>query len=306
MMRFGLSTSWNATKHKDGYAIIDEIKAAGFDSVELNFTLTASMVEDIAAVVKKGGIEVKSLHNFCPIPEGLKQNQASPDYYSLASLDENERKKAIDFTRQTIAKAAELGAGAVVLHCGNVQEKDYTRRLIALLGKGEAASGEFKRLKDQMLHARAPKAGAHVAKLFKSLDALNAFACKKDIILGVENRFYYMEVPSIEEIGQILNEFKASSIYYWHDVGHAQVWDELDIISHKEILEELGSQIAGMHFHDVKGAKDHLAPGCGDFDFSILKPYIRDSVINIIEAHHPATADEIRHSKRYLSDIFTK
>ncbi|MFH1868713.1 MAG: sugar phosphate isomerase/epimerase [Candidatus Omnitrophota bacterium] len=305
MITFGLSTSWNASKRKSGSVIVDEIKNAGFDNVELNFSLTADIVDEIASIVKRGGIKVSSLHNFCPIPKGVSHDKASPDYYSLASVDEDERKRSVHFTAQTINKAAELGAYAVVLHCGKVERKDPTRRLIELLDKKEEALLEFKKIREKMFIERESGAKVHFERLLQSLDELNAIAVKRDIILGIENRFYYMEMPSAAEISDILEKLDGSRLFYWHDVGHAQVWEALGILKHRDLLETLGCKIAGFHFHDVKGARDHLAPGCGDFDFSILKPYVNESAIKIIEAHQPATLDEVKRSKEYLNSILS-
>lgn len=303
MSEFALSTSWNAARHKDAKAIIDEIKQAGFDSVELNFTLTREIVDDISYIVKKGQIKVRTLHNYCPIPEGVRPNQASPDYYSLASLDEYERKKAVFFTKKTIEQASELGAEAVVLHCGRVRLKDPTRRLMGFFEQDEKNSAEFISIRESMFSQRDLKSKPHFEKTLKSLDALSRFAQKMNILLGIENRVYFMEIPSFEEIALILKKFEGSTVCYWHDVGHAQVFEELGFTSHKDFLQSYSPRMTGIHLHDVKGVRDHLAPGCGNFDFLTLKPYIKNSTIKIIEAHRTATIDDIKYAKGYLSKV---
>jgi len=301
---FALSTAWNASGHKDGTHVIDEIKDCGFDSVELNFTLTSRMVGDISSIVKKGGIKVRSLHNYCPIPEGLKQNEASPDYYSLASLDKDERRMAIHYTKRTIEEAATLGAKAVVLHCGKVNSPDYTRKLIELYEKGKKDCEEFTSIKDKMFSERRSNSKLHIDTILTSLGELNAYAEKKRIMLGVENRFYFTEIPSLEEIGLILEEFRGSAIYYWHDAGHAQVFEELGFAGHKDYLNNYSGSMVGIHLHDIKGCHDHLAPGRGSLDFSIFKPYIRTDTLKIIEAHKTASTDDIKRAKAYLENIF--
>lgn len=304
MSEFALSTSWNASRHTEAETIIDEIKGAGFDEVELSFTLTKEMVDDISSMVKKGRIRVRSLHNYCPVPDGLRPNQASPDYYSLAALDEEEREKGVYFTKRTIEAGLELGAEAVVLHCGYVKTKDSTRGLIGLYGKDKRDTHQLIAIREGMFKQRRLKLEAHFEKILQSLDELSGFAQERDIILGIENRFYFMEIPSFEEIAQILEKFKGSSLYYWHDVGHAQVSEELGFTRHQDFLQNYSPQMAGIHFHDIRGIEDHLAPGRGNFDFSILKPYIKGSVIKVIEAHRTETADEVKYAGEYLSEIF--
>ena len=95
MIDFSLSSSWNARVSKDARSMIHEIKALGFKKVELNFTLTSGDIRDIISLKKTEGLEITGLHNFCPIPEGVTPDKASPDYYLLSSLEEAERTKKL-------------------------------------------------------------------------------------------------------------------------------------------------------------------------------------------------------------------
>ncbi|NQT89849.1 MAG: sugar phosphate isomerase/epimerase [Candidatus Omnitrophica bacterium] len=303
MIDLAISTSWNAWRHDDAKSIMDEIVSYGFDSVELNFKLTEDIVDGVAPLVDQGLIKVKSLHNFCPIPESLSPGDASPDAYSLSALDDEIRKKGIHFTKKTIEAAARLGAEAVVLHCGKVEIKDSTRRLTALYEDGQMGTDEFDEIRDSMILQRRSLIKKHFDKTLLSLDELCPFAQAAGITLGIENRFYYMEIPSLEEIGLILKKFKGSTVAYWHDVGHAEVSDILGFGKHKDFLEKYASSMAGIHLHDIKGTIDHLAPGQGDFDFSLLKPYLNTSVMKIIEAHKKAGGDDIRRAIKIINSV---
>ncbi|MBU2035008.1 MAG: TIM barrel protein [Candidatus Omnitrophota bacterium] len=142
-MGLALSSSWNAFRYSNGVPLIQEIKSLGFDEVELSFNLTSSMFKDIEDLVKKRFIQVTSLHNYCPIPTGLKRKNALPDYYSLASIDGPQRKKAVLETKKTIDSASRVKAKAVVLHCGRVEIPDPTRALIGLYNRGLTGTAEF-------------------------------------------------------------------------------------------------------------------------------------------------------------------
>lgn len=118
--------------------MIDEIKGLGFNSVELNFSLNSSMVKELIVLSDCGLIKVVSVHNFCPIPEGTSRNMASPDIFSLSSLDEEQRKKAIHYTKRSIDTAARIGAGVVVLHLGKVKMHEQIKQLALLCKKRDS------------------------------------------------------------------------------------------------------------------------------------------------------------------------
>jgi sugar phosphate isomerase/epimerase len=303
-MGCALSTSWSAFRYSEGLGLIQEIKSLGFDKVELSFNLTLSMFEDIESLVKNSLIEVTSLHNFCPIPQGLERELALPDHYSLASRDGSQRKKAVLETKRTIDSAVRVKAKAVVLHCGRVELTERTRILIDLYNRGFKDSDEFRGLKKDMIRERGAKAGPHLDNVLKSLDELNEYAGRAGIKLGVETRFYHREIPCFEEIGLILDHFKDSSLFYWHDVGHAEVMERLGLSRQKDFLEAYSGRLLGVHLHNIVGCDDHQAPVKGEFDFKALKPYIKEDTIQVIEAHHPATPEDIKDSKKFLEGLF--
>ncbi len=297
---YSLSTTWNAAKHGNGYDIVQEIKSAGFDTIELSCALTESIVSDILKLKKASEIKISSLHNMCPLPKEIERDEASPDFYSLASPDETERRLAVEVAKNTINYARDFDATAVVLHSGRVQIRDRTRDLESVFADKE----KFSLLKSKMKTERDEKKNGYLDNLLKSLEELIGHAAKIGVYLGIENRFYYREMPSLEEMEIIFGTFKSDYLRYWHDVGHAEVFERLGLGRHKDYLNKFAHRLIGVHLHDIIGlTDDHQAPGLGTFNFSIIKPYINKDTLKVIEAHQPATKADLQHSLKYLTNI---
>jgi sugar phosphate isomerase/epimerase len=299
---FALSTSWNAAQHSRAKDIIKEIKDLGFEQIELNYNLSSTMVEQMVAFKNQGFIKVVSIHNFCPIPKGISRQMASPDIFSLSALDEHRRKKAVGYTKNTIDTASRIGAEVVVLHLGKVQIQDKIKELAALAENKQRQ--EFIKLKTRMAKERAAKSKRFFSQALKSLDALYSYALKQKVKLGIENRYYFCEIPIPEEMEIILTKFPAPPVYYWHDVGHAQVYENLKFFKHRTILEKFSQRMIGIHLHDIEGINDHRAPLQGKFDFTLLKPYIKRDTLKVLEPHYPATKEEVMRGRDYLRKLF--
>jgi len=304
MKDLAISTSWNSDRHTSWTELVKEMHSLGFNIFELSFSLPKEMLEDILLFKKDSDIQIVSLHNYCPAPEGVDRKNALPDCFSLSSLNESERKKAINLTKRSMDTTKRLGAKVLVLHCGRVEIEEKTKTLMYLYKEDKKETPQFKNIKDDLVKQREEAKEPFWDRILKSLDELSDYALDLGIFLGVENRIYYREIPSFDEIGLILDNFQDKNVLYWHDVGHAQVLENLGFNKHRDYLESYGDKIIGFHLHDINGVKDHRAPLGGTFDFKRLIPYVRKSTLKVIEAHYPATDSEIMEAKKYLTRIF--
>jgi sugar phosphate isomerase/epimerase len=227
-----------------------------------------------------------------------------PDYYSLASLDNEERSLAVKFTKRSIDTAKRLNAKAVVLHTGRVEIQDKTKVLMRFFNDGRRGTKVFDTLIDLMKKEREQQKEPYFNSALKSLEELSQYAQNQGINLGIENRYYFREIPSFEEIGIILDRFEKKNIFYWHDVGHAQVWENLGFHSNVSFLEKYSDKLLGIHLHDVKDTDDHRVPLKGKIDFTKIALFLKKDVIKVIEAHDPATGEEIKVGAKYLEGIF--
>ena len=299
-----LSTVWNAGRWGTGSDIAEEIRQIGIPALELNFSLSSAMVEDLLSYCQKHRLSITSLHNFCPVPDGLPHQAVMPDHYSLASLDESTRDQAVFHTKNSIRTAVRAGAACVVLHCGCVDMKDPTRELIRLFLDKKRLTIDFERIFTKAIHERRDKSPQHMVQLCKSLDELGTFAAEHKITLGLENRFYYNEIPFLDEFGTIFDALKGKPLKLWLDTGHNYILEQLGFIPDGQLIKQYGKSLAGVHFHNVKNMKDHQAVTDGDMDFRFLKPYVKNDTIKVMEFHHPVTPDQIRASMHDLEKLF--
>ena len=300
---FALSTAWKARQLARGDEVVREAKACGFAALELNHNMTVMKVKQLLEQVQAGLIRVVSLHNYVPAIYRPTSRRSDPDYYSLASPDDEERRLAVKRTRETIDWAAAFGARAVVLHCGKVPIRASSRKIVELESQGEAARAEFTALRDRALAERAAAVRPFIEKLKRSLDALNHYAYWRGIALGLENRFYVREIPDLSELIELTAEFRGGAIGYWHDVGHAQCTEVLGIATQEEYLDPLGRYLIGMHLHDAYGTDDHRVPGRGTFEFRRLKPYLGRDTLRVVEAFGRATSEDLAGGRQLIAAI---
>jgi len=280
----GISTCWWANRISGEKEIVNETLGLGLKGIELDYRISSAILEDMVPRLKRE-LTVLSIHNFFPLPEGISPDKASGDLSLLSSPDRVERSKAVRYSIRTIDYAHELGARAVVFHLGRADMPNPSRDFFRLFRDrkiGEKEGLAF--IEEQRLIRQASKR-KNLDAVLLSLEELNRVAEKRGIFVGIENRYHFHEIPDLEEIGLILRSFKGGNIRYWHDVGHAKVQENIGISSQRSLLEAYGQDIIGIHLHDVMGFDDHLAPGQGEVDYNAIKPFMKPSIIKVLEVH---------------------
>lgn len=278
----GISTSWWYNKTDRADNIVDDILQLGLDGVELEYRMTHNMYREMKSRLTTS-LPVFSIHNFFPIPEGVGPGQGSGDLFLLSSTDPEERSRAVKYTIQTIEHAYEMEAPAVVLHLGKVDMPSPVEGFSRLYSTGRVHDQDVSVFLNEQKRTRQERHQKNLDAVLLSLEQLNREAEKRGVLLGIENRYHFHEIPDFEEIGLILKKFQGGRIGYWHDIGHARVQENLAVLRRNELLEAYSEQIIGIHIHDVRGLEDHLAPGQGEIDYEEIKPYLSPSVPRILE-----------------------
>ncbi|NOY59948.1 MAG: sugar phosphate isomerase/epimerase [Calditrichaeota bacterium] len=298
---YGISTCWRSTQITDGNRLLDAMLESGLSTLELDYRIHETEFNKIAKRLKTDEFTILTAHNIFPIPDNALSKNNSFVQPSLSSLDIDERKLAVKYGIKTIHLASDLGAKLVIFHLGKVEMNGERTKLFSFYENNKIDSKEYREFIEGKLDERMAKAPPYFDALLKSLDQLNEEAFHLGILIGAENRYSYEQIPFANEFEHIFQEFAGGNVRYWHDVGHAEISHRLKILNHEnDYLKKYKKYLAGMHIHDIKGLQDHLAPGLGDFQFEILKPYLDKDSIRILEIHDQASAQNIQTAVKSL------
>jgi sugar phosphate isomerase/epimerase len=300
----GLSTAWLTEREGiTGNDIVGEILELGFRGVELEYRVTEAQYREIRPWVVKGDLKVMSVHNFFPLPDHIPPSEASGDRFLLSAPEKSERDRAIRMTIQTIECAAVLGADAVVLHLGKIDMEPESQRVNHLFAHQMLDTPEGRHFLERKLRERKERRGPHLEGIFFSLERLNREAEKRGILLGVENRYQYHQIPDFDEMDLILSRFSGGSLRYWHDIGHAHTLERLGFLEPGSLLRSYGHLSLGVHIHDAIGSDDHYAPGTGEVDFLALTDGLKSTPIKILEVHKKSDRLQLLKGKALLETI---
>jgi sugar phosphate isomerase/epimerase len=288
------STNWNAGRHHDGSAIIDEILDLGFDHIELGHGLTVSQLHGIRSAFSMGTFKVPSVHNFCPMP--IEVLQDNPDCYEFTSHRPLERERAVKLTKHTMETAKEFGARFVVLHLGRIMPlRGMTESLLESLKKRGVSDRSYNRIKLDVVQRREKQGPAFLERTMRLIEPLIEEAETIGLTLVVENRSDFEAVPTEREILTLLRRYDSPHFRYWHDFGHAQLRESLGLLDHAQWLADIAPYAVGAHLQDARWPdEDHLVPFEGEIPFDQLVPLLPSSLLYVMELSSKATPEAIR------------
>ena len=273
--------------------MLREIRDMGFEYAELSHGIRISLLPGIFEAVDAGEIKISSLHNFCPLPIGV--DRAAPNLYKFSSEDRRERDSAFKHTLKTLETAVRVHAKLVVLHTGAVEMKDYTDKLIDMVGEGKKDTPKYEKLCHEASEVREKKKAPYVENAYESIRRIVDEAKPRGLKLGIENREALEEIPFESDFDCFFKEFRDPTVVYWHDTGHAQIKENLGFISHRLHLEAMRERLYGFHVHDVEfPGRDHRPPGKGTIDWESLKPLVQPGHLKVFELSPSVSPEEAR------------
>ncbi len=252
-MNLAVSTSWLAFHWPEGKSLLGGLP------VEAGYHAERGFLEELLIE-----FSVASIHHPCPTPEGAVKETVIADHFNPASSDEDERRRAARSLLETLELAQRLEVKRVVYHGGYValEGADEAQREMRRLF--EAGNEKWLAIRDQILREREARVGKHLDALRKTLEEVLPKFEEASVELGLENRYWLLDIPTLDEMGRLFEEF--SPLKYWHDTGHARARACWGLEGELESLREFKERLLGYHIHDALGPRDHKPPGDGDIN----------------------------------------
>jgi sugar phosphate isomerase/epimerase len=290
------STCWNNSRHTEGEPMIDEILALGFRHVELSHGMTVTKLPGLRKAFQDGRFTCVGIHNFFPSPVEVLID--APDAFQFTSHRPSERRRALEMSKRTLELAIEFRARYLVLHMGSVPmaPAKWTRRLTALLRDGRQLDPAYAKHKVAFVRKREKIAPLYFERARATLEELAPLAAAAGIILAVESRSRYEDMPSEREMLRLMEHFKDQpAVRYWHDFGHVQLKHNLGLVDHAQWLDRVAPYWFGGHLHDVQWPdRDHRTPFTGSLDYDSLLRHVPPGTPLTWELSPSRKADEVR------------
>jgi sugar phosphate isomerase/epimerase len=307
-----LSTCWCSHRHQDGYAMLKEMAALGFEYVELSHGIRITLVPGILKAVEEGIVKIASCHNFCPLPTGV--THAAPNLYTCSSADARERDQWMRHSKRTIDFAHQVKARKVVLHLGAVEFFWFnpSGKLDAYVDARPdddlSADASYQKLLAKSLAKLKDRMPPYWTNTKQGLTDLLPYAEQKGVLLGFENREAFDELPLDADHPELIAAMaKPNACGYWHDTGHAQIKQNMCLLNHREHLEKNAPNAIGFHLHDVSAeGRDHQPIGSGKIDFEMVSSFWRPEHTLVIELSPRLTPEEVLASKQRIEGLVAK
>jgi sugar phosphate isomerase/epimerase len=287
--------------------MLEEIRALGFESVELSHGIRITLVPGILRAVEEGIVRISSTHNFCPLPMGV--TQAAPNLFEPSSANEREREQWLRHSKRSIDFAAQVRAPVIVCHLGSIKFSwlNPARKVRKYLREHPDAGrarddASYQALLSKSLMKVRKQQPPFWTRVVANVRELIEHARAKGVKLGFENREKFEELPLDDDFAEFLDSLPADApVGYWHDTGHAELKERMGLRPQRVQLEQLARRTIGFHLHDVSAdGRDHQPVGSGQIDFDMVSGFWRPEHVLTLELSPRATVDDIRVSKQRI------
>ncbi len=296
MAQVALSTMWGIGQFPNFADFFQAGQKIGFTRFELNHAVDSRMLRGMNP---QDGYQITSVHE--PCPADVSTGTLKTRNWLISAPNESDRQAGVAAVKRSVDLAHDVGATVVIVHPGRVDiDAALEAGLYQLFRAGGRSTPEYAALKVQVQAARAAQAEVNLRSVCTSLGELAEYAGRLKVRLGLENRFHYYEIPLPDELETLLSLGYDEVVGYWHDVGHAQVLENLGFGTHREWLERFGSRIVGTHLHDVVGIQDHQAAGLGAMDWDMVARALPSGALRTCEFQNDNSPDQVAAGVKWL------
>lgn len=301
MTTIALSTMYaQQERFASGEAFARYAAEAGYDAIEVSHSTPE---EKLRGILDSGILPVASIHQPAPHVEidGGKSNAE----LNLASTSRSERARALRHALRSVEWAAEAGAGALVVHLGEVEGSfsGTTAELYRLYRQAGITSNRAAEARSEMEQRRAEAAPANLEAARASLEQLVQAARPHGIVIGLENRLNFHHIPLPQESLALMEGFSPGEVGHWHDTGHGEVLDRLGFLPHQTWFDDLGDRLAGAHVHDVRGVLDHRAPGTAQLNWAMVAGGLQSLDAITLEIDQREKDGDVRAAPAFLRSV---
>lgn len=281
----------------DGRTFAHWAAAAGFEAVELSHWTSRELG---TAIHSAGVLPVCGVH--APAPLERDGRGVANSALNLASTDEAERRAAVGAAVASVRWAHELGARASVVHLGYIAaDMPSLRELLRAVRERERPAQALDVLRGKAAAERETHAPPFLEAAARSLAEIMAVAEPLGVVVGLESRLGFSEIPSPEECAALLRPYPATAAGWWLDVGHVEVLHRLGLVDRGRWEACVGERLVGAHVHDVQGLRDHRAPGNGDVDWTVYAPLLRRLSSLTLEIDQREPDERVRDARAFLA-----
>ncbi len=297
MFDVALSTMWAIGQFQSLADFFVAGEGLGYTGFELNHEVDSAMLNGLPL----SSYRITSIHEPCPADISTAELKARD--WLISSLEEESRQQGVRAIQRSINLAQELGVSVIVVHPGKVDiDRQLEPAVWSLFETGQAGTPAYQEAKERLIDGRAAAADAHLDAVRRSLVELADYAGRTGVRLGLENRYYYQDIPLLDEMGMLLELTNDERIGFWYDVGHAQALENLGLVAHEVWLKRYAPRMLGVHLHDLKGLKDHFAAGLGEIDWDMVAANLPEDAIRVCEFRSFNQPAQVAAAMQFLAD----
>lgn len=300
-MKLALSTMYaQQPRFASGEVFAEYAAEAGYDAIEVSHSTPEAKLREILG---SGILPVASIHQPAPHVE-VDRGRSNADL-NLAATKRSEHARALRHALRSLEWAAEAGASALVVHLGHVEGSfaGTTAELYRLFRQHDIRNNRAAEARAEMAQRRADAAPAHLEAARAALEQLVEAARPHGIVIGIENRLEFQQIPLPHESPALMEGFSTDEVGHWHDTGHGEVLDRLGYLPHATWFDELGDRLVGAHVHDVRGVLDHRAPGTAQLDWAMVADGLRSLDTVTLEIDQRETDEDVRAAPAFLRSV---